>query len=84
MPVIPRWLWDAWLGYVGVGLAIGAVWFGVMEGIALANRVAGDTLSELVWADHLPAILFFAAAGLVIASEIWLLIHFISGGKWGI
>jgi len=84
VPTIPRWLWDFWLAYVAVALLIGAVWFGVMEGIAIKNAVAGDTLSEFVWADHLPAIIFFAAAGVLIFSELWLLLHFASGGKWGI
>jgi uncharacterized integral membrane protein len=80
MPTIPTWLWKAWLG--GVGII--ALWFTVMEGIALINKIRGDTFSEFVWRDHLPAVLFFLGAGLVIFGTIWLLIHFVSGGKWGI
>ena len=80
MPTIPRWLWDLWLLF----LLIGAAWFGVMEGIALANKVRGDTFSEVVWMNHLPAVVLFLGAGVIIFGTIWTLIHFVSGGKWGI
>jgi len=84
MPTIPIWLWKAWLAYVGIGTLIAAVWFGVMEGIAIKNAVAGDTLSEFVWSDHIPAVVFFLGMGLIIFGSLWLGLHFVSKGKWGI
>ena len=38
---IPGWLWIAWV-------VLGAVSFAVAEGLAIANKVKGDTLSENV------------------------------------
>jgi hypothetical protein len=37
--MIPSWLWAAWLIFI-------VVTFAVLEGIALVNHRAGDTLSE--------------------------------------
>jgi hypothetical protein len=84
MPVIPRWLWQLWLAYVGIGTFIAVVWFGIMEGIAYFNRVSGDTLSEFVWSDHIPAVIFFMGMGFIVTGTVWLGLHFMSGGKWGI
>jgi hypothetical protein len=82
MPTIPHWLWGVWAG----GILTLAAWFGVMEGIAIANGFRShDTLSEAVW-EHarLPAVVLFLGAGLVIFGTIWLLIHFVSKGRLGI
>jgi len=82
MPTIPHWLWGAWAG----GIVLLLVWFGVMEGIAIANRKGtADTLSEVVWQHgHIPAAVFFIGAGIMVFATIWLMIHFISRGHWGI
>lgn len=80
LPTIPHSLWVAWAG----GVLLLAVWFAVMEGIALINGDSSDTLSQIVWERKLPAVIFFLGAGLTIFGTIWLLVHFVSGGKWGI
>jgi hypothetical protein len=70
------WLWVGWGAY-----------FAVVEGMALANSTAGDTLSEHVWA-------FLGYSGgvkyptgwtrlrrfLVLAFLAWLVVHFLTGG----
>jgi len=80
MPTISTWLWLAWAG----GVAVVIVWFAIMEGIALINGSSPDTFSQLVWHQRLPAVVLFLGAGLIVFGTIWLLIHFVSGGKWGI
>ena len=84
--MIPHWLWAAWAITGGVFLILwGAVWFGTMEGIAIANKEGGDTLSEVVWNHaHIPAALLFIGTGLIVFGSLWLMLHFASGGKWGI
>jgi hypothetical protein len=84
MPIISTSLWKLWLTYVAVGTTIAVVWFGIMEGIAWCNRIDGDTLSEFVWAAHVPAVIFFMGMGFIIVGSLWLMLHFASGGKWGI
>ena len=80
MPTIPHWLWGVWAS----GIVVLAVWFGVMEGIALANGFSShDTLTEAVWEHgHIPSVVLFLGAGLIVFGTIWLLIHFVSQGKW--
>jgi hypothetical protein len=81
MPTIPHWLWLLWVLDGFKWLA----WFFVIEGIAIANgHHSADTLSQIVWAARLPAVLFFISAGVVVFTAIWLMLHFTSGGKWGI
>lgn len=75
-----RGVWLAW----GIYLAAGVVWFLVAETIALRNRVPGDTLSEVVWSLRLPPVVWFLGAGLTLGLTVWLVIHFASGGKWGL
>jgi len=81
MPTIPHWLWLLWF----LDGVVWAAWFGIIEGIAIANGThSPDTLSQIVWAQRLPAVLFFLGTGMVVFGAIWLLVHFASGGKWGI
>ena len=77
---LPSAVWLAWFlaGMTWV------MWFAVAEGIALVNRVKGDTLSEVVWRLHLPAAIFFLGGGLLLGLLTWLVIHFVSQGKWGL
>lgn len=84
MPEIPHWLWVVWLLSGLAIIAIWGTWFGIMETIAIINGIRGDTLSEVVWQHgHVPAVVFFAGCGLLIFSLLWLMLHFVSRGKWG-
>ena len=81
MPTIGHWLWGLWAG----SILLIALWFGVMEGIAIANGESRDTLSEAIWDhSHLPAAVVFILAGVVVFGVIWFLIHVVSKGKLGI
>ncbi|MCJ7676829.1 MAG: hypothetical protein MUO35_03815 [Anaerolineales bacterium] len=81
MPTIAHWLWGLWAG----GIVALAVWFDIMEGIAMANGGSRDTLSEAIWDHtHLPAAVVFVGAGIVVFGAIWFCIHIVSKGKWGI
>ena len=80
--MIPHWLWTLWF-------ALGLGWlamFGVLEGIALADKVSGDTLSEVVWQHlHLPPAFWFIVGGAAIGTAVWLFwLHFAPSGKWGV
>lgn len=75
---IPHWLWGAWT----VGIVALAVWFAVMEGIALANRAGGDTLTEVVRSLDVPPVVWFASAGLISGLLVWAVPHLI--GEWRI
>lgn len=68
----------AWLSWLGV--------FVVIEGLALLNKHAGDTLSEHVWR-------WFAITGhpsgwvrfrrfLLLSFMTWLTAHFVTGGRF--
>lgn len=69
------WLWVGWLAA-----------FCVIEGVALARKAPGDTLSEHVWAwfhtakgaktDGTTRLRRFALLALVT----WLAVHFLTGG----
>ena len=68
------WMWVAWIAA-----------FGVIEGVALFNKKKGDTLSENVWRwfkvkdpDSSGRSLRMGVLG---AFLIWMLVHFMSGGK---
>lgn len=74
------WLWIGW------GLA-----FAVIEGVALANSRAGDTLSEHVWAwlgvrrgrawpERTPRWTLRVARSVVLSGLLWLALHFATGG----
>lgn len=74
-------LWIAW----AAGGVLWAVWFAVMEGIAIANGPKSpDTLSQRVWSLDLPAVFWFSIGGLAIGFVIWLTLHFFSKGTWDI
>lgn len=73
-------LWLAWVCY----MSLGVVGFLVAEFWTIFNKAPGDTLSEVVWALHVPAVVWFLGAGLVLGLVAWLVPHFISQGKWGI
>ncbi len=78
---IQHWLWGLWAG----GMLLVAVWFGIMEGIAIANGDSRDTLSEAIWDhSHLPAAVVFLLAGIVVFGTLWFLIHIVTKGKLGI
>lgn len=55
-----------------IGWVIWVAGFAVLEGLALANRQAGDTLSEHVWALLDVPVLWWIAAG----AFVWLGGHF--------
>ncbi len=72
------WLWLAW-----------GVLFLVIEGVALANREHGDTLSEHVWRlfgigrpGNRPAVTGSVRLRrfLLLAFMAWLALHFLTGG----
>ena len=74
------WLWIGW------GLA-----FAVIEGVALVNARAGDTLSEHVWAwlgvrrsgarpARTPRWTLRVARIIVLSGLLWLALHFATGG----
>jgi len=76
-----RHVWLPWALYMIGGL----VWFLVAEFWAIFDRrTSGDTLSEVIWALHVPPVIWFVGAGLIIGLIAWLVPHFLSGGKWGI
>ena len=79
--MIPHWLWAVW----AIAGVIWGAWFGVMEGLAIADKDPHDTLSWVMW-EHasLPAVIYFLGAGMIVFATIWLMLHFASGGKWGI
>ncbi|TDC29976.1 hypothetical protein [Micromonospora sp. KC213] len=99
--LLPFALGGALLGTVGgVALAVDAWWatwlvwfayFAVVEGMALFNSRAGDTLSEHVWAwfgtKRHPADPFRPITGwtrlrrfVLLAFLAWLSLHFLTGG----
>lgn len=80
--MIPEWYWRIWLCYVAVGTLIAIVSFAVPEGIAIKDT--SWTLSEFVWHKHVPAAIFFLGMGLITFGGLWLMLHFVSGGKWGL
>lgn len=73
------WTW-AWAGW--------ALYFAVVEGMALANSRAGDTLSEHVWAfigsswlaGRQPSGWTRLRRFLTLAFLAWLVAHFLTGG----
>jgi hypothetical protein len=71
-----RIIWAA-LGGVALVWVVTAL---VIEFMALHDPESGDTLSETVWSMHLPHVIWFVVAGFLA----WIVIHFLSGGKWGI
>lgn len=99
---LPYILGGALLGAVGgVGLALDVWWlawavfglyFGIVEGFALANRRAGDTLSEHVWwlfatqrrkagEEPRPVTGWVRFRRFVLlAFMAWLSVHFLTGG----
>ena len=88
MPYVPHCLWTMFGLCLLGAVVLFTSWFGVMEGIAIANgsgQQSRDTLSEVLW-DHgrIPAVLLFLATFLLMGTEIWLLLHLISKGKWGL
>ena len=71
-------LWIVWLGI-----------FAAVEGVALANKREGDTLSEHVWlwfatkregADTQPSGMVRLRRFVLLAGVCWLLAHFLTGG----
>lgn len=76
----PRW----WMAWAGAGV-LWTLWFAVMEAVAVINGPKSpDTLSERVWALSLPAPVYFLAGGLLLGLVVWLALHFMSRGQWGI
>lgn len=71
------WTW-CWLGW--------GAYFLVVEGLALANSRAGDTLSEHVWAwlgigeGRRRSGWTQARRALLVAFLAWLTLHFLTGG----
>lgn len=73
------WTW-AWAGW--------ALWFAVVEGMALVNSRTGDTLSEHVWAfigsreltGKQPTGWTRLRRFLTLAFLAWLVAHFLTGG----
>lgn len=65
----PVWAWALWI------LA-----FVVLEGIGLASRKRGDTLSELTWRvfhvrDRRPTAVVWALRGVLLVGLVWLTLH---------
>ena len=76
----PQWLWSAWVA----GGLVWVIWFVVMETVAIVNRAPGDTLTEVVRAIHVPAVVWFLFFGLVISLCVWLLAHFTVGERFNL
>ena len=63
-----------WLVF-GLYILGGFVYFGVAEGIYIANRTPGDTLTEVIRALNLPTVVWWAAAGLIVGVVLWAAPH---------
>ena len=52
---------------------------GILETLAVRRHMKGDTFSELMWTIiHFHPVFMYVMAGIFV----WLIIHFLSGGKW--
>lgn len=77
-----NWWW--WVLWSAVGILWLALFFG-LEMFAVFNRPGtADTLSERVWQLNLPNVVFFMIGFALIGLAVWLIIHFLSDGKWGV
>jgi len=79
--MIPHWLWATWGGTI----VLVAAWGLTMEILAIADGNPNDTLSWVMWQhSHVPVVVYFLCAGLITFGTVWLMVHFISKGHWGI
>ena len=80
-PFPPHRLW-----YVFAGLVVFTCAFGlVLEMTPIVQGHVKQTLSWILW-EHwkLPAVIYFGLGFLIIGLTSWAMLHFASGGKWGI
>jgi hypothetical protein len=79
LPVIDARLWAAWIAFVGFAFMVSVTWFAVMETIAVKNKYAGDTLTEVTRTLNLPMALWliggWALVGITIGFVIWWPVH---------